>query len=297
MASFPERWDDGTAADGPDHQLHWYDGRTAIVRQALRTNFEGPFVYLLIGSERALLLDTGTGHADLRAVVDEVLAGRGLELVVAHTHGHGDHVGGDHQFGEAAGQVNASVHFGEAAGQVNASVQFGEAAGHPHRHQRVAVSCVVGKSAEETASFFGIAAWPDEIVTFDLGERVLDVIPIPGHQGSDIAVYDRETRLLLTGDSLYPGRLYVPDWSSYRSSIRRLAGFVAAGNPVEWVLGAHIELTDRPGEDYPMGADVHPGEHRLQLAPEILTELDEALIAAGPEPRRLVHDHFIVFPR
>lgn len=255
MTSFPERWDDGTANDGPDHQIHWYDERTVIVRQALRTNFEGPFLYLLLGSERALLLDTGTGHADLRAVVDGLLAGRDLELVVAHTHGHGDHVGGDDQF-----------------------------------------DSVVGKSAEETAAFFGITSWPEEIVTFDLGERVLDVIPIPGHQGSDLAVYDRETRLLLTGDSLYPGRLYVPDWPSYRTSIRRLAGFVAAGNPVKWVLGAHIELTDRPGEDYPMGAAVHPDEHPLQLAPETLTELGEALTAAGPEPRRLVHDHFIVFP-
>ncbi len=264
MASFPERWDDGTAGGGPDHQIHWYDERTVIVRQALRTNFEGPFVYLLMGSERALLLDTGTGHADLRAVVDEVLAGRGLELVVAHTHGHGDHIGGDYLFGEAAGQAK--------------------------------VSYVVGTSVDEVAAFFGITDWPDEIVTFDLGDRVLDVIPIPGHQGSDIAVYDRATRLLLTGDSLYPGRLYVPDWASYRSSVRRLNGFVAAGNSVEWVLGAHIELTDRPGEDYPMGAAVHPDEHPLQLAPETLTELDETLTAAGPDPRRLVHDHFIVVP-
>ncbi|GAA1518756.1 hypothetical protein GCM10009741_18280 [Kribbella lupini] len=236
--------------------MHWYDERTAIVRQALRTNFEGPFVYLLIGSERALLLDTGTGHADLRVVVDELLAGRDVELVVAHTHGHGDHVGGDGQFDR-----------------------------------------VVGRSVEEVAAFFGITSWPGEIVSLDLGERVLDVIPIPGHEGSDLAVYDRETRLLLTGDSLYPGRLYVPDWPSYRSSIRRLAEFVAAGNPVEWVLGAHIEMTDRPGEDYPMGADVHADEHRLELAPETLTELDEALAAAGPEPGRLVHDHFVVFPR
>ncbi|MEV6288146.1 MBL fold metallo-hydrolase [Kribbella sp. NPDC051770] len=252
--SFPARWDDGTTATGPDHQVHRYDERTVIIRQALRTNFEGPFLYLLLGTERALLLDTGTGHADLRPVVDELIGER--ELVVAHTHAHGDHVGGDDQFDQ-----------------------------------------VVGHSAEEVAAFFGIADWPHGIGRIDLGERVLDVIPIPGHQGADIALYDRETRLLLTGDSLYPGRLYVPDWTAYRASIRRLAGFVAAGNPVEHVLGAHIEMPDRPGEDYPMGAVAHPDEHPLQLAPETLTELDEALTKAGPEPRRLVHDHFIVYPR
>jgi glyoxylase-like metal-dependent hydrolase (beta-lactamase superfamily II) len=256
MATFPDQWDDGTATDGPAHQVHWYDERTAIIRQSLRTNFEGPFLYLLLGSERALLLDTGTGDTRLRELIDELLAGRDLELVVAHTHAHGDHVGGDAQFDE-----------------------------------------VVGHSAEEVAGFFGIADWPDGIGRLDLGERVLDVIAIPGHQGSDIALYDARTGLLFTGDSLYPGRLYVPDWASYRASVRRLTGFVAAGNHVEWVLGAHIEMTDRPGEDYPMGADVHPAEHPLQLDAQTLTELDEALSDAGPEPHRLVHDHFIVVPR
>jgi hydroxyacylglutathione hydrolase len=255
MTSFPAQWDDGTTPTGPEHQVHWYDDRTAIIRQALRTNFEGPFIYLLLGRERALLLDTGTGHTDLRSVVDELLAGRDLELVVAHTHGHGDHVGGDSQFEN-----------------------------------------VVGKSAEEVAGYFGISVWPDQVVQFDLGDRVLDVVPIPGHHKSHVAFYDRATRLLLTGDSLYPGRLYVFDWPAYRASVARLAEFVAAGNPVELVLGTHIEMTREPGVDFEFGADRHPGEHELQLAPESLTELAGALVEAGDTPRRIVRDHFIVFP-
>lgn len=254
MTTFPA-WDDGTTATSPDHQVHWYDDRTAIIRQALHTNFEGPFIYLLLGSERALLLDTGTGHADLRAVVDKLLAGRDLELVVAHTHGHGDHVGGDAQFEE-----------------------------------------VVGKSAEEVAQYFGVTDWPEQIVQFDLGDRVLDVIPIPGHHASHVVFYDRTTRLLLTGDSLYPGRLYVFDWPTFRASVERLAGFVAAGNPVELVLGAHIEMTQQPGVDFEMGSDRHPGEHELQLDPAVLTELADVMAAAGETPHRIVSDHFIVFP-
>ncbi|HEU4947080.1 MAG TPA: MBL fold metallo-hydrolase [Kribbella sp.] len=253
MTNFPGQWDDGTAETGPDHQVHWYDERTAIIRQALRTNFEGPFIYLLLGSRRALLLDSGTGHADLREVVDGLLAGRELELVVAHTHGHGDHVGGDPQFDPA--QVVA-----------------------------------------DPAAYFGIDTWPEQVVRYDLGDRVVDVVPVPGHEGTDLAFYDRATRLLLTGDSLYPGRLYVPDWDAYRASIARLAAFVAADNPVSWVLGAHIELTRTPGLDYAMGADRHPAEHELQLAPTVLTELADALAEAGPEPRRIVRDHFIVVP-
>jgi hydroxyacylglutathione hydrolase len=245
MTSFPARWDDES-----DHQVHWYDERTAIIRQALHTNFEGPFLYLLLGSERALLLDTGTGHVPLRPLIDSLLSGQ--ELIVAHTHAHLDHVGGDEEFDR-----------------------------------------VVGRTPEEVATYFGITSWPDDVVQFDLGGRVLDIVPIPGHHASHIAVYDAETRLLFSGDSLYPGRLYVFDWEAFRASVSRLAAFVAAGNPVEWVLGAHIELTTRPGEDYEMGADVHPDEHKLQLAPAVLTELASVL---GPEPARIVCDEFIVYP-
>ncbi|TCO20518.1 glyoxylase-like metal-dependent hydrolase (beta-lactamase superfamily II) [Kribbella steppae] len=253
MTSFPEQWDDGTDPAGPAHQIHWYDDRTVIIRQALRTNFEGPFIYLLLGTERALLLDTGTGDAKLRPVVDRLLSGQ--RLIVAHTHSHGDHIGGDAEFED-----------------------------------------VVGKSAEDVAMYFGVDDWPNDVVQLDLGDRVLDIIPIPGHHASHIAVYDRTTRLLFSGDSLYPGRLYVFDWPAFRASVSRLADFVAEGNPVEWVLGAHIELTARPGEDYEMGEDKHPGEHVLQLAPAVLSELAEVLEEAGTEPARIVRDDFIVYP-
>ncbi|MGW6276290.1 MBL fold metallo-hydrolase [Kribbella sp. NPDC055071] len=251
--SFPEQWDDGTDPTSPEHQVHWYDERTAIIRQSLRTNFEGPFIYLLLGSERALLLDTGTGHAKLRPVVESLLTGQ--ELIVAHTHGHNDHVGGDAEFDQ-----------------------------------------VVGRSAEEVAAYFGIADWPNDVVQLDLGDRVLDIVPIPGHHASHIAVYDRASRVLFSGDSLYPGRLYVFDWAAFRASARRLAAFVAAGNPIDDILGAHIELTNEPGRDYEMGADKHPGEHALRLEPAVLTELAEVLEAAGEEPVRIGRDHFIVYP-
>lgn len=251
--TFPERWDDGTDPTSPEHQIHWYDDRTVIIRQTLRTSFEGPFIYLLLGTERALLLDTGTGDAKLRPVVEELLSGQ--QLIVAHTHGHGDHVGGDAEFNH-----------------------------------------VVGRTAEDVAAYFGIADWPNDVGRLDLGDRVLDIIPIPGHHASHIAVYDRTSKVLFSGDSLYPGRLYVVDWPAFRASVARLAGFVAAGNPIEWVLGAHIELTQEPGQDYELGADKHPGEHELALGPGVLAELAEALEQAGPEPVRIERDHFIVYP-
>ena len=89
----------------PKIQVHRYDAHTFILRQSKTVSFEAPFLFLLFGNERALLLDTGA-TADpelfpLRETVDALLAQwldqhprPGYELVVAHTHGHGDHVAG-----------------------------------------------------------------------------------------------------------------------------------------------------------------------------------------------------------
>jgi len=93
----------------PAIQVHRYDEHTVILRQGKSVHYEAPFLYLLFGNDRAVLLDTGA-TADprrfpLRETVDRLVAGwldghprDGYELVVAHTHGHGDHVAADAQF-------------------------------------------------------------------------------------------------------------------------------------------------------------------------------------------------------
>ena len=102
------RWNHGARGEQPI-QVHAYDPHTYVLRQSKATSCEAPFLFLLFGNERAILLDTGA-TADpavfpLRARVDAVLAEwlaanprESYELVVAHTHGHGDHVAGDGQF-------------------------------------------------------------------------------------------------------------------------------------------------------------------------------------------------------
>lgn len=266
---FPDHWPDGLSCGGePDITVWAYDDDTFILRQSLCTNFEGPFLYLLFGEDRVLLQDTGTGDVDVAGAVSGIIADwlakkgkASIDLVVTHSHSHGDHVGGDSQF---AGVPGATV---------------------------------VGTSVSAVQAFFGIDAWPTQIVTFDLGERPLDIVPIPGHQSAHVAVYDRSRGLLLTGDTLYPGRLYVNDWSSYSKSIQRLADFAASpDHPITWVLGTHIEMTTTPGQDYPMGADQHPDEHPLQLTSGTLLELHQAVLSQGGNPQYEAHDDFILYP-
>jgi glyoxylase-like metal-dependent hydrolase (beta-lactamase superfamily II) len=65
---------------------------------------------------------------------------------------------------------------------------------------------------------------------------------VPGHQEESIALCDAKTGWLLIGDTVYPGRVMVKDWSAYRSSIERLVEFAKA-HRVSAVLGSHIEMS------------------------------------------------------
>lgn len=254
----------------PKIQAHRYDEHTVILRQSKSVHYEAPFLFLLFGNERALLLDTGAtadpGKFPLRETVDGLvgcwLAGhprQGYELVVAHTHGHGDHVAADAQFAGRAGTT------------------------------------VVPRDADAVRLFFGFGdGWPDRTVTFDLGGRVLDVLGSPGHHKAAITVYDRWTGILFTGDTVLPGRLYVPDFAAFLATLDRLVAF-AGPRPVTHVLGCHVEMTSRPGRDFPLGATYQPGERAPQMTAAQLTAVRDA--AASVAGRRGVHrfDDFIIY--
>jgi hypothetical protein len=76
-------------------QVHAYNPRTFIIRQNPCASGEANFMYLLIGSNQALLIDTGavesTGAMPLAETVTGLLPDRGagkIPLLVVHTHKH-----------------------------------------------------------------------------------------------------------------------------------------------------------------------------------------------------------------
>jgi len=262
-------WIDGTATSEPETQIQVIDGDTFVIRQSVKTNFEAPFLYLLFGQDRALLLDTGAGGLKIRPPIDRLIGewrakhgNRAIHLIIAHSHGHGDHHAGDEEFRD-----------------------------RPDTE-------IVGLSPEQVSAFFHIPDWPRGEARLDLGGRVLDIIPTPGHEPAHIMVYDARTQLLLSGDMLYPGRLYVPldRFAEYQASADRLAAF-AKSHHIRALLGAHIEMTISPGQDYPMKAATHPSEHPLPLPPIAIDELRDAVDAAGPTPKIDRRADFIVYPR
>ena len=108
------QWHEGSpncsAKPEPPVQVHSYNARTFILRESLCSTFEAPFMYLLLGSAKAVLIDTGD-VADPKVVpladtVMGLLPGEGTakpSLLVVHTHRHLDHRAGDAQFANLPG--------------------------------------------------------------------------------------------------------------------------------------------------------------------------------------------------
>ncbi len=210
--SFPAHWNEGAkdckASPQAPLEVHAYNPRTFILRESLCATFEAPFMYLLIGSGKALLIDTGDvadpTRMPLATTVMQLLPGTGpakLPLLVVHTHRHLDHRAGDDQF----------VHL--------PNVQ------------------VVAWDLDSVRRYYNFTDWPNGLAQIDLGDRIVDVIPTPGHNATHVAFYDRNTGLFFSGDFLMPGRLLIDDADADLASARRAAGFVK-DRPVSYVLAA-----------------------------------------------------------
>ena len=236
------RWNHGAArgrAPGdPSIQVHAFDEHTVVMRQSKSVHVEAPFMYLFFGEDRAFLFDTGAypdpERLPLRETVDSLVDAwlqkyprDDYGLVVAHSHAHYDHVKADPQF---VGRANTAI---------------------------------VGLGVDDVREFYGFVDWPAEVVRLDLGGRVLEVTGCPGHHEASIAVYDPWTGWLLTGDTVYPGRLYVPDFPAFLSSLERMLA-LCDSRPVTQVMGCHVEMSRRPGRDYQSERSSSPTSRRYR---------------------------------
>ena len=220
----------------PDIQVHACDEHTYILRQNKAVHYEAPFMFLLFGASRAVLLDTGaTANPEffpLRRTVDAIIDGwlathphpDDYELLVLHSHGHGDHVAADGQFLDRPDTV------------------------------------LIGAARDAAWPFFGFDRLPESVAKLDLGGRVVDCLATPGHHNAAVTYYDRYTGILFTGDTVYPGRLYVFDWPAFVRSIDRLVGWCRE-RPVSYLLGCHIEMFNKTGGGLPGRLDLPAGRN------------------------------------
>lgn len=175
---------------------------------------------LVVGAERAVLIDTGMGVGDIRALVAELTE---QPVTIVNSHAHWDHIGGNHLF---AGETEVLIHEAEAAnlaaGVGNAKLRQAFAPEHLRGPLPPGfdVETVVFPPIPATRTLHG-----DE--TLDLGGRTLEVLHAPGHSPGGIVLLDRANGVLFGTDVAYPHDLYcfgkASDLGAYRATMTRLA--------------------------------------------------------------------------
>lgn len=194
--------------------------------------------YLIVGSTRALLFDSGIGLVPMRPVIEKLTR---LPVTVLNSHTHYDHVGANAEFTDILGMDTPFTRMKEQ--------------GRPHAGlaNEVAPSsfCGAPPAGVDTAAFrsrpFRITRRVADGDTIDLGDRTLVVLAAPGHTPDAIALHDPAHGLLWTGDSYYDSTiwLYSPetDLAAYERSMKRLAALVPT---LTRLLPAHNTATAAP---------------------------------------------------
>ena len=186
--------------------------------------------YLILGSQKAILLDTGMGISDVHELVSGLAK---LPIIILNSHTHDDHVGGNWQF-ETIYSMDTDFSRQNAKGSVEdaqAEIAPGEICGELPRG--------FDPKAYRTKPWH-ISKYIHDGEIIDLGGRPVEILSTPGHTPDAITLFDRANGLLFTGDTYYPAPiwLYRPetDLDAYAKSIARLA---ALAPQVKVVIGAH----------------------------------------------------------
>ncbi len=177
--------------------------------------------YLIIGTEKAVLFDTGNGIGDIKAIVEKLTD---KPVQVLNSHSHFDHIGGNYQFGEIL-SVSTRFTLSNSVGLHSAQVTLeaspealcnGLPKGVTHENHQIKP--------------FAISKIVKDGDIIDLGGQKLEVLEIPGHTDDAIALLDRNSGFLWSGDSFYEGPIWMffpeTDLVAYQKSITRLAELV-----------------------------------------------------------------------
>lgn len=244
--------------------------------------FEEVISYLVLGEKRALLFDTGLGVGKISAVAARLTS---LPVTVINSHTHFDHVGGNSEFQEI---WNRDLPFTlqNMRGQSNAYSR------DTLLPERLCGSLPPGTKPDSYAT----RPWKSVHTLHDgeeinLGGRELEVLFTPGHTPDSLTLLDRKNGLLFTGDSFYPGPIYLftpeTDFAAYIRSVARLA---ALEPQIQLLLPAHNVPVAPPAYLHRLAEaiqQVQNGKAKSQLVEghlEYMFDGFSLLLAAQPPP-------------
>ena len=158
--------------------------------------FDGASIFVIEGTERALLIDVGTGIGDLKWVVENRITDKPYEVVV--THNHGDHIGGAGWFHEIWIHPDDMDLTNNSTGP---ALEFRKKyAEYVQQTEKKNYAYNIDKDILEWPSSPKLLPLQDGQV-FELGGRKVTAIHCPGHTAGEMVFIDDKTRTLLAGDS------------------------------------------------------------------------------------------------
>ena len=199
---------------------------------------EGVRFFLLAGSLKALMIDSGMMTPNARELAEGVLAeyaaetgGEALPLELLNTHADPDHLSGNAAFAQFYMHPAECYNFYKSGRPGHVPFSFGNGEIVP--------------------------VWDGEVL--DLGGRELEIISLPGHTPGSIAVLDRALRVLISGDPVQDGNIFMfspmREMHAYRMSLKKLEKIMEERDPFD---------------------EIWPSHGSFPVKPELVRELDEA---------------------
>jgi glyoxylase-like metal-dependent hydrolase (beta-lactamase superfamily II) len=223
----------------PDPWFEVYDVRPGVLAIYEPKQAEEVISYLILGKKRALLFDTGMGISDMKKLVQNLTT---LPVSVLNSHTHNDHVGDNWQFDDIYGMDTDFTRASAKGSRDDAQAEI--------KPDQLCGPLPSGFNPRGYATRpFKITHWLHGGDTIDLGGRVLKLIATPGHTPDSIALLDQVHGLLFTGDTYYPGMIYLyrpeTDLKAYEASLKKM---IALAPRLKLLLPAHNLPLGQPAD-------------------------------------------------
>ena len=206
--------------------------------------------YLLIGSDKALVVDTLQGIGDLKSVIDQLTD---LPIIVMNTHSHYDHVSSNYQFDTIYG-LDKPYTAENANGHSNAKI--GGSMTMDTIWKNLPENFDITKYESKA---YEIDKYVSDGEIIDIGGRDIQIIFTPGHSPDSVIMIDKANRMMFTGDTFYPAPIYVySDTTSFE----------------DFFMTSQIMFGYRADVDYLM-----PGHNETMQSASYLDELRAATMA------------------
>lgn len=215
--------------------------------------------YLIVGNERALLIDSGTGAVSMKAAVETLTD---LPVLLINSHSHWDHAGNNDEFADIAIHRAEAHELARDYSRADIEEFFGEAALLGPLPDGRTIDSISIDASHPTMVLDG-----GEI--FDLGGRSIAVLHTPGHAPGLLSFLDEQHGILFSTDTAYPGYLY------------------AFGDDTD--MTTYIRSMEYLAELAPTLTVVHPSHNADSMSPDLLPEMRDALLAVanGRQPDSL----------